>query len=280
MGMTTRNFADAIVGPKVDRREMRALNAAGVFELLEAARGTEMEAPIAVAIGTGLRRGELLGLRWTDVDLEEARIHVRRSVETIDGVIRTKPPKTARSARTLTVPAFVVDVLRRAWTTQAQRRLNLGFGRSDDGWVFTRADESQWEPGTFSLHFARLVKAHKITHVRFHDLRHTFGTLALASGVDLKTVSAALGHSTIGMTANTYLHAVESLQRDAAARIDTMLGDAVSTALLAVNEGPGATTVPRSIRFVRKRPTNRPNNGSANGNRTRLSALKGRCPNR
>jgi len=120
MGMLVRNPVDAVEAPRVVRPEMRALDAAGVSELLTAVRGSELEAVVAVAIGTGLRRGELLALRWNDVDLEKQRLSVRRSVETVNGVTRTKPPKTARSARTIALPAFVVQVLRRARLEQAE----------------------------------------------------------------------------------------------------------------------------------------------------------------
>ncbi|MGA9419307.1 MAG: tyrosine-type recombinase/integrase, partial [Candidatus Cybelea sp.] len=98
-------------------------------------------------------------------------------------------------------------------------------------WVFARADGSPWEPGAFSLAFARLVKNSKLPHIRFHDLRHSFGTLALASGVDLQTVSRALGHESTAITSRIYLHAIDTLQDDAAARIDALLGNAVAGAL-------------------------------------------------
>ena len=224
---------------------MLALDAIGVGQLLDASRGTELESPIVVAIGTGLRRGELLGLRWSDVDFPAARLSVQRMVETVNGVIRTKQPKTARSARTIALPQFVLDALRKRKLEQAKSRLFLGLGHDADAWVFTRADEQQWEPGSFSSHFARLVKANKLPHIRFHDLRHTFGTLALAAGIDLKQVSTALGHSTISMTANTYIHAVEALHRDAAVRIDGLLGATVSGAIARAVDTASARTVPQ-----------------------------------
>ena len=228
MGLATRNPVEVISSPRVQRREMRALTPVEVAQLLHTARGTELEFPIIAAVGTGLRRGELLGLRRSDVDLTNARLVVRRSLETVGRTVCTKPPKTARSARTISLPGFVVNALQRRIDEQDAQRKLLGLPTESDQWVFTRADESPWEPGAFSLMFARLVKRHKMPHVRFHDLRHTFGTLALASGVDLKSVSAALGHSSISITANVYVHAVEALQRDAADRIDALLGSSVS----------------------------------------------------
>ncbi len=226
MGLVLRNAADSVDPPRFESKEMHVLDPAGVARLLRAAQGTELQAIIAVAIGTGLRRGELLALRWSDVDLDARRLHVRRSLETHKGVTRTKPPKTARSARTIALPPFVIDVLRYEQVRQRESRRAPA-----DGWVFTRADGASWEPGAFSLAFARFVTGAKLPHVRFHDLRHSFGTLALASGVDLQTVSRALGHESTAITSRIYLHAIEALQEDAAARIDALLGSAVSSAL-------------------------------------------------
>jgi integrase len=231
MGLVLRNAADAVEPPRFERKEMQVLDSASVARLLRAAQRTELQAIIAVAIGTGLRRGELLALRWSDVDLDARRLNVRRSLETHKGVTRTKPPKTARSARTIALPPFVVDVLRNEQEHQRERPRAVAVKRNEDDCVFTRADGASWEPGAFSLTFARFVKSAKLPHVRFHDLRHSFGTLALASGVDLQTVSRALGHESAAITSRIYLHAVEALQEDAAARIDALIGNAVSSAL-------------------------------------------------
>ncbi len=111
-----------------------------------------------------------------------------------------------------------------------ERRLVLGLGRNDEGWVFDRADATPWEPGAFSLHFARLVKRSRLPHVRFHDLRHSFGTLLMAAGADLQTVSRALGHESAAITSRIYVHAIEALQSDAALRLDAALGRAVNDA--------------------------------------------------
>ncbi|MGH7757032.1 MAG: site-specific integrase, partial [Vulcanimicrobiaceae bacterium] len=177
MGTLVRNVADAVEPPRYERKEMQALDAAGVVALLQAAAGNALQAPIAVATGTGLRRGELLGLQWSDIDLQAQRLTVRRSSETVKGVTRTKPPKTARSARTIALPPFVADVLR---DERARQEMQRGRAVTPDDWVFVRGDGSQWEPGVFSLAFARFIKSAKVPHVRFHDLRHSFGTLALA----------------------------------------------------------------------------------------------------
>jgi integrase len=231
MRMLAQNAADAIDPPRFEAKEMHVVDAAGVTRLLRAAQETDLQAIVAVAIGTGLRRGELLALRWSDVDLDQRRLAVRRSLETVKGVTRTKPPKTARSARTIALPLFVADILREEQRRRAGLRRDLGVRETEAGWVFLRSDGSAWEPGAFSLAFARFVKRAKLPHIRFHDLRHSFGTLALASGVDLQTVSRALGHESTAITSRIYLHAIEALQEDAAARIDVLLGDAVASAI-------------------------------------------------
>lgn len=243
MGMLVRNAADAVEPPRFERKEMRVLDAAGVARLLRAAQGSDLQAIVVVAIGTGLRRGELLALRWSDVDLDARRLSVQRSLETVKGVTRTKPPKTTRSARTMALPPFVVDVLRHERKRQEELR---GSAPDEHDWAFMRGDGSPWEPGAFSLAFARFVKRTTLPHVRFHDLRHSFGTLALTSGVDLQTVSRALGHESTAITSRIYLHVVEALQDDAAARIEALLGNAVTSALAkSVSPSKPAESVPQ-----------------------------------
>ena len=222
MGSIVRSPADSVDPPRYTNKEMTALDPGKFEDVLAAAEGTEFQDAIAVAVGTGLRRGELLGLQWGDISIDFRKLAVRRSAETIKGEIRTKPPKTRRSARTLSLPSFVADFLR---SIAAQRK------PKDTDWVFVRFDGSQWEPGAFSLDFARFVKQSGLPHVRFHDLRHSFGTLALGSGVDLQTVSRALGHESVAITSRIYVHAVEALQEDQAARIDALLGDGVSSVM-------------------------------------------------
>ena len=126
MGLLVRNAADAVDPPRFERKEMRVLDAAGVARLLRAAHGSELQTIVAVAVGTGLRRGELLALRWSDINLDARRLTVRRSLETVKGVTRTKPPKTARSARTIALPPFVVGALREGLRHQDELRRASG----------------------------------------------------------------------------------------------------------------------------------------------------------
>jgi integrase len=242
-GLLTADPTMALDTPRFRRREMRALDAKGIVNLLLAARGTELETPIAVAVGTGLRRGELLGLRWSDIDLNIGRLTVRRSIEVVreestdaDGhharyVRREKPPKTATSRRTISLAPSVEAVLRRQRAEQHERRIHCGLGRDQDCFVFDRLDGSPWEPPTFSSEFAKLVRHAKLPHVRFHDLRHTFASTSLQAGVDLKTISASLGHSTVSVTADLYAHVHETLRVEHAALVESVMGGALASAV-------------------------------------------------
>ncbi len=227
----------AIDPPRYERVEMRTLSPTNIERLLEAAATecAELQVPIAVAVATGLRRGELLGLRWSDVDLNGGRLTVRRALEVVkaDGgyEIREKPPKTKRSARTLALAPRVVDVLVAWRESQEMRHEFLGMKVHASDYVFDRADGSVWEPWTFSALFARLVRRANVPKIRFHDLRHSFASLSLEAGINLKTVSASLGHSAISTTADLYLHLGEQLQKEHAARVDAIMGPALGAAL-------------------------------------------------
>jgi integrase len=239
-GLLQRSPFDRTDAPKITRGEMKHLDRAGVEALLGAATASELRLPIIVAVGTGFRRGELLGLRWSDVDFAKSQVTIRRSVEIVDGVRREKSPKTKGSRRTVAVAAFVLDALRQQKAEQNERRLLLGLGKDDDAVVFDRADGNPWNPDSLSWSFADLVRRAELPKVRFHDLRHTFACLSLEAGVDLKTVSLSLGHTSITVTANEYLHFIESLAAKHAALIEDALGNAIR-----VSGSLGATTVPR-----------------------------------
>lgn len=214
------NPCELVDPPRVERKEMRALDAAGAVALMRACESSTIGAAIVTAIGTGLRRGELLALRWGDIDLERGVLTVRRAIDRVEGRSRFKDPKTSRSRRTISLPRFVADRLRRHRIKQAQWYLHNGLGHTAaETLVFERAGEP-WVPNTFGTVFTRTLREAGVARVRLHDLRHSFASMALAAGVDLKTVSSALGHSTISTTADIYAHVTESLMEAAAKRID------------------------------------------------------------
>jgi integrase len=224
------NPCELVDAPRVEQKEMRSLDSTGAAQLLAACKGSVIDAAITTALGTGLRRGELLALRWHDVNLDTATLTVQRALERTDKTTRFKDPKTKRSRRTISLPQFVVDRLRRHRADRAQWLWANGLGRlSGETLVFERAGEP-WVPNTFGTVFMRALRDAGLPHVRLHDLRHSFASVALGAGVDLKTVSSALGHSTISTTADIYAHVTDSLMRDAAEKIDGALGRALRKA--------------------------------------------------
>ena len=216
--------------PAVEEKEITPLDIPAATTLIRAFADSPIGAAIVTAIGTGLRRGELLALRWADVDLSAGRLTVKRALERANGITRTKEPKTKHSRRTIILPEFVLERLRRHRVEQGARFLRDGLGRpAPETLIFERGGEP-WIPNTFGTAFYETLDRCGLKHIRLHDPRHSFATMALEAGVDLKMVSAALGHSTIVTTADLYAHVTESLRKDAAAKIDDALGSALRRA--------------------------------------------------
>ena len=168
-----------------------------------------------LAVGTGARRGELLGLRWQDVDLARSQLIVRRSMSVVDGVPRLLATKTNR-VRTLSLGSSLVDLLRAASRVAVP----------DRRWDLVVADEHgrHLDPLDVTREFRRLVREFDVPVIRLHDLRHTHASLLLEAGVPAKVVSERLGHTTIAMTLDIYAHLLPSMDQEAAARLDQALG--------------------------------------------------------
>ena len=227
-GYVLTNVAKRVDLPPEENVERAVLDVPSVKAVLDAVCNTELEPIVVTAIGTGLRRSEICGLRWSDVTLDEASIRVNRAAVLIERKIVYKAPKTARSRRSDHLPAFVVAVLRRHRVAQAQRHLALGIGSKTDALVFTRLNGGPWNPNELSKQFSRFVRLNPgLPRLRFHDLRHGFASLAFAAGVPLRVVSESLGHAGIAITAKTYVHLLDEQKRDKSERLDAYLGAAV-----------------------------------------------------
>lgn len=226
-GLVARNAASLARPPRVERREMRALTAAEASALVEATRDDEWGPLFAVALGTGLRAGELAGLRWSDVDLDGRSLVVRRSLaRAAGGGWALGEPKTGRSRRTVMLSAVALDGLRRQRERQDGARLAAGPAWTGGDMVFGDALGRPAAPTTPSRAFHAAAAGLGLAGVRLHDLRHTYASLTLAAGVPLKAVSEALGHSSIVVTADVYAHVTPELRREAADALDRALGGA------------------------------------------------------
>ena len=211
--------------PKEETKEVEVFTLEEVENILRALEGEpwHIRAVIEVALFTGCRRGEIVGLKWADIDFENQRISVKRSIYKLsDGKAREKEPKSKTSIRTISIPERLCKTLTEYRLQQNRHIAYLGDGWKNLDYVFTEEDGYVMNPQTPTKQFDHFLKRHGIRHLKFHGLRHTSATMLLANGCDIKTVSARLGHADI-TTTNIYVHALESTDRMAAQTFDNFL---------------------------------------------------------
>ena len=207
-----RNVADVVKPPRPVPTEMVALSADDTRRLLEAAGEDRLEALYILAIHTGMRQGEMLALRWQDVDMENAVVSVRRTLTRNGGKVAFGEPKTKKSRRSIRLTPQAVEALRSHLERQLRDMEILGDRYQDQGLVFTTDTGGPINPSNLRQRsLAALLKRAGLRHMRFHDLRHTCATLLLSRGVHPKFVQELLGHATIAITLDTYSHVMPSM---------------------------------------------------------------------
>jgi integrase len=225
--IVARNVAHAVRPPKIEDSEIASLTAEQIGDVLAKLDGHTLYPIAALALGTGMRRGELCGLAWGAVDLDGATVRVERSLEETKAGLRFKAPKTRHGRRVVSLPASIVEVLRDHWRRQLEQRLLLGLGRpGDEDLVFARPDGSPYPPDTLSRDWWRAVNALGLPPVMFHALRHAHASALIAAGLDVVAVSRRLGHSSPAITLGVYAHAFS--------RSDTAAAEAIERAMKGV----------------------------------------------
>lgn len=223
-GDVPRNVAELANAPRVPKREIEPLTAEEARRLLDALEGERLKALFVLAVSTGLRQGELLGLRWPDIDLGEGVLRVRHGLQRQDGEYRFVEPKSKQSRRTLPLPGMAVSALRCHRVSQAEERLEAGPKWEESDLVLPTRVGRPMHPSVVRSAFRRALKTAGLKQQRFHDLRHCCATLLAAGGAHPREIMKTLSHSQISVTMNVYnTHAIPSRQRETAEWMDAML---------------------------------------------------------
>jgi integrase len=224
-GLLPRNPARGAKPPRAVTSDMAVWDAAQAKQFLAFVRDDRLYAMWLLMLTTGLRRGEIAGLRWSDVDLETAVIAIQSTRVSVNSRVVVVEPKTAKGRRSVALDDMTVQALRSSRKAQREERLKHGAAWQDSGFVFVREDGAPYHPERIIVMFKRQAKAAGVPVIQLHDLRHTSATLALAAGVHPKVVQERLGHSSINITLDTYSHVVKGLQHEAAEKVAALLVD-------------------------------------------------------
>lgn len=219
-----RNVASMVDPPRRERPKIHPLDPSQARRFLDSIRGHRLEALYSVALAMGLRQGEALGLLWEDVDLAASTLTVRHQLQRIDGRLALVEPKTERSRRAIAIPPSVIERLREHEARQLAEKLWAGSKWIDRGLVFTNRIGGPLQARRVIEDFHKTLVAAGMHRIRFHDLRHSCATLLLVQGVSPRVVMDILGHSEIAMTMDIYSHVVPELQREAASKMESLIG--------------------------------------------------------
>lgn len=214
--LVTKNPTQSCALPKVEHKEMKTLTADQLSTFFHEAKDSGVYELYYLDLATGLRRGELLGLKWTDVDLVRGVLKIQQAISRQNGKVVEAPLKTKNAYRTLPLSADAISVLK-------MQKNKVGSSE----WLFPSPTGGPMSPDSVLHMLHRVLKRAGLPRIRFHDLRHTFATMALQNGVDVKTVSSMLGHYSAGFTLDTYAHVTTDAQLKAAQTMGNILSRAV-----------------------------------------------------
>jgi integrase len=221
--MLTRNVASLVQAPKAPHAEMKVWAPEQVRVFLSACEGEPLEALYWLALSTGMRRGELLGLKWDDIAFDTGRLSVQRSIGRAKGGLVIDAPKTARGRRQVKLIGPAIAALRAHKARQAEIRLREGPEWRDGGFVFTTSIGTVIDPRNLDDDYRRMVARAGLPMIRFHDLRHSAATTALLQNIHPKIVAEMLGHSRVSVTLDLYSHVLPDMQDEAAMKIEAAL---------------------------------------------------------
>ena len=223
MQVLSNNQAEFATVPRQVKAKNDYYTEQEVKELLEKTKNTDIYLEILLAVGMGLRRGEVLSLTWKDVDFSKGILNIDKSVSTIKGQTIVSTTKTASGERKVKIPVFVLQALRERREKQWSERKIIGEAYQENNLVCCKSDGSYYNTGSFTTKFSKLLKKFGLRHIRYHDLRHTNATLMMSYGIPIKVMSENLGHANTGVTMDTYSHVTLKMKEEVADKFDDEL---------------------------------------------------------
>lgn len=231
--LVKKNVCKAVSLPKVQKYTAEVYDEKEVQALLNAIKGTDMELPLMIDINLGLRRGELLGLKWKHIDFEKGLVSIEDNMVEVKKEVSadrllTKSPKSASGQRVIPISSALNEYLKKAHTDYLLRKLKMGKDFFDGDYVVCQENGKPYKPNSFTDKFNNFLKKNKLKHIRLHDLRHTNATLMLTQGISPKVAQMRLGHSDYSTTMNIYSHVLKSVETEAAEKIENAIFSSIA----------------------------------------------------
>ena len=221
--LIVRNVADNVEPPKAKKYKANFLTDEQTKKLLEIAKKTDIYIPVAIAVYTGARRGEILGLRWDNVNLDKGYVKIVDNLCSTNNGVIIKQPKTNNGIRTIAISKNLINILKKHTITQLENKMLFGNCYQDNNLVCCYENGKNFNPKRFSAKFNELLKKNNLPIIRFHDLRHSHASLLVKLGVKPKEISERLGHSNIGITMDLYSHLYEESDKQIADMFDQLI---------------------------------------------------------
>jgi integrase len=217
------NPCEGVALPKLKRYKAKVYDLEMIHKLLDIAAGTDMYIPILLCVMVGLRRGEMLALRWEHIDFENKVISVKSNMVNGENGYIIKAPKSEAGIRDIQIGDEVINALKRAKTQYLADRLEQGVLFQDLQFIVRQPDGSPMSPDAMTRKWRRFIVAHNLPDIRLHDLRHSNATALIQAGVNPRVVQQRLGHSDVSITLNTYTHVLPDMDKDAAQKLDDVI---------------------------------------------------------
>ena len=217
------NPCEAVELPKLKKYRAKVYPIEMIHTLLDTAMDTDMYLPVFLLVMVGLRRGELLALKWDDIDFENNVLKVRRNMVNGENGFIIKAPKSEAGIRDIHLGEDVMSVLREARMQYTYDAFSYGVGFQNLGFVIRQQDGSPYKPDSMTQKWQRFIKAYNLPKIRLHDLRHSNATALISAGVNPRVVQQRLGHSDVNITLNTYTHVLPEMDIEAASKLDSVI---------------------------------------------------------